>query len=117
MFKCEVHIELPLVFESDIDLVRYYQVAEYDDDPGWEIGTPLSLKNIELIQTIVNDKTVKGKTPVFDFAGVVIRREEIGEPDKRILWICVETDKENLDDMIKTIQESYPKQKLKDTRK
>lgn len=44
MFKCEVHIELPLVFESDIDLVRYYKVAEYSYDPGWQIGDTVFLK-------------------------------------------------------------------------
>lgn len=72
---------------------------------------------MELIQTIVNDQIVKSKSPIFNFDGFVIKREEIAEPDQIILWICLETDKENFDDMIRTIQESYPKQKFKDTRK
>ena len=117
MFKCEVHIELPLVLESDIDLVRYYKVAEYSSDPGWKIGDTVPFKDVELIQTIVNDEIVKNKSPRFNFDGVVIKREEIAEPDQLILWICLETDKENFDDMIRTIQQSYPELNLKDTRK
>jgi hypothetical protein len=118
MYKCEVNIELPLVYEFDTDLARYYKVAEYSNDPGWQIGDVVPFKNVKLvITTTVAGEVFEGKDITFNFTGIVIKRETIAEPEQLTLWICVETDKERIEDMIKTIQENNPSQRFKDTRK
>lgn len=118
MYKCEVTIQLPLVYESDTDLHRYYHIAEYSYDPSWNVGDVVPFKNVKLVTTTtVEGQIIEGKDIIFNFDGVVIKREEIAEPKQLILWICVETDKEDIDNMIRTIQENNSNIRFKDTRK
>lgn len=78
MFKYYVTVFLPLCKKGTQESI-HYQVAEYDFDPGLQIGDMVQIKNATFLKFKSNGEDIESSGPKFSFSAQVMQLQKTVE--------------------------------------
>jgi hypothetical protein len=80
MFNCLLMVNLPIKIGDSV--TSNFRVAEFDFDPGWQVGEKIAVNNTALSISRRNGVRFRdGSKPRFSFLGQVIARNNIVSVD------------------------------------